>query len=158
MLEFVRLVRFAGLMVRLRYRLKIGEARILRGNGGRLRFDDQARRHQIGRRNAGDPLHNVGELGCFTVDERAAADMALQGAIARDRFDRPPQRIARDAVLRGELAFGRQPPARRPLAGGYALAQRSFDRACHHFGQRLLSLYWTGREPIIISRGAAANC
>ncbi len=161
MFEFIGALRLAGLMMRVRDRPQVGETRILCGNGGRLRFDDKPRRHQIGRRNAGDPLHDVGEFGGFAVDEGAAADMALERAITGDRFDRPPQRIARDAVFRGEVAFGRQPSARRPLAGGDAFAQRSFDSPATILGKarpNAQSLKWTGSGPIIIQPDAAANC
>jgi hypothetical protein len=61
--------------------------------------------------------------------------MPLDGPIMRYCLDRPPHRISRDPILRGEFALCREPAGRRPLTRGNAFAQGSFNFGCDHFGQ-----------------------
>ena len=135
--KLVRLVGSTRVVMGLRDRLEVGEAGIPRGNRGRLRFNDQAHRHEVGGRHAGYPLQYAGKLARSAVEKRSAANVPLDGAVVGDRFDRPPKSVSGHTIFRGKVAFSRKPAGRGPLTGGDAFAQRPFNVGGYDFGQGL---------------------
>src|ERR1700734_789757 len=91
-LELVGLQRARGLLMRVRARFQVGQARVLGRDRRSLRLHDQSYRHKVGRRNTGYALHNAGKLAGATVEKRAAADLAFDRSVTRNRIDRPPHR------------------------------------------------------------------
>ncbi len=69
----------------------------------------------------------VNQHGLTAIEEDAAAHMPLDRTVGFQCIERPAHRVARNAVLHGQITFGRQPSVRLPFSGAYAAAQGGFD-------------------------------